>query len=262
MSQYGTYRRVSSVASTLILSLVLLLAVGCKKAPDNAANAPAKKGVGQKASMPQPLGEGKTPQLDEQAPSKASPESESAQVDEPEAAGVDKKNPSKLIEAPPSLTRADGDTDDSTRVPAAPAVDPERLTEVFIALWCAELGGANADELHKLYQTFNYPPLENWYGVWHSALMDSNWARVTTAKAMSKCGHLMKAEDPTGEKALPTPEVPGAKATEEKKPAPADDKKPVPVDEKKPAVEQPVAPAPANPTPETKEGEDGSKPSA
>lgn len=77
----------------------------------------------------------------------------------------------------------------------SPAVDRDRLKEVFVDMWCAQLGGAGPDELMRIYHKYDYPPLTNWYDVWNKALTDPVWARTVMAAARAKCWNLVKKQE-------------------------------------------------------------------
>ena len=103
-----------------------------------------------------------------------------------------------------------------------PAVDRERLKTLFVEMWCAEQRGASAQELLAIYHKYDYPPLENWYAVWHAASMDSQWARNILEAARSNCWDVVKAKmapvvnGPKEEGAVPSSASPGADVTPDK----------------------------------------------
>jgi hypothetical protein len=89
-------------------------------------------------------------------------------------------------------------------------VDRDRLKALFVEMWCAEHRGASAEELLAIYNRHDYPPLDNWYAVWHQANLDTQWTRSIVEAARSACWDVVKdkvapAAQPEGAPAAPTP---------------------------------------------------------
>lgn len=194
---------------TVALALCFAGAIaGCKK--DTPAPAKSEKGAAKEAPQAENKAEeqpDKAPEDKAEEPTKA-PEPEEAVVPD-KAVKVEKVE--KLTPAPDKTApNADGATPSANAVPA-PAIDREKLSEVFVAMWCAEQKGATPEELLVIYHKFDYPPLGNWYDVWNNAVVDTRWARKVMAEARSACPlekPAAKAQPEEAEKPLPVPAPP------------------------------------------------------
>jgi hypothetical protein len=121
-------------------------------------------------------------------------------------------------------------------------VDRDRLKALFVEMWCAEHRGASAEELLAIYNRHDYPPLDNWYAVWHQANLDTQWTRSIVEAARSACWDVVK------DKVAPAAQPEGAPAAQpEGAPAAQPEGAPAAQPEGAPAA-QPEG-APAAPTP-------------
>jgi hypothetical protein len=200
---------------TVALALCFASVVaGCKK------NTPAPAKSEEGASKEAPKADKKA----KEQPDKAADEKveEPIEAPEPDEAVVpDKTAKEEKVEenTPPAdkmAPNADGKTPSADAV-SAPAIDREKLSEVFVAMWCAEQKGATPEELLVIYHKYDYPPLGNWYDVWNNAVVDSRWARKVMAEARSACPMkkpAAKAEPEDPEKPLPVPAPPVEKKAE------------------------------------------------
>jgi len=185
-----------------VLPVALLLAgTGCRKQDPNAGKPAAEKALPGSPAQP----------AQAESPVKSEPEALPTQpaakpVPDAPAETPPPENPA-TIGAPTEPTNPDGPGKEEAATEGkppegpvvearpetpTPAVDRERLKAVFVDMWCAEQRGASAEELLAIYHKYDYPPLDNWHAVWHSASVDMQWTRSILEAARSNCWDTVK----------------------------------------------------------------------